>query len=107
VDGFDGTFQGVKMMIKYFWMSIGGGGGYGLMFYFHSKLTSSLCVQSVYKIQKESVHASVKGGMKYNTGRLLMILHKPLVPQGGDIYDNGVRYGEEPDMGDGNMIPMP
>ena len=53
MDGFDGTFQGVKMMIKYFWMSIGGGGGYGLMFYFHSKLTSSLCVQSVYKIQKE------------------------------------------------------
>ena len=45
--------------------------------------------------------------MKYNTGRLLMILHKPLVPQGGDIYDNGGRYGEEPDMGDGNMIPMP
>jgi hypothetical protein len=45
--------------------------------------------------------------MKYNTGRLLMILHKPLVPQGGDIYDNRARYGEEPDIGDGNMIPMP
>lgn len=25
-----------------------------------------------------NVHASVKGGMKYNTGKLLMVLYKPL-----------------------------
>lgn len=55
----------------------------------------------------ESVHASVKGGMKYNTGRLLMVLHKPLIPQRGDEYDNGPRYGEEPEIGDGAMLPMP
>ena len=56
--------------------------------------------------KKESVHASVKGGMKYNTGRLLMVLHKPLIPQRGDDYDRP--YGEEPEMGgEGGMIPMP
>eukprot|EP00571_Detonula_confervacea_P000934 CAMPEP_0172329712 /NCGR_PEP_ID=MMETSP1058-20130122/61024_1 /TAXON_ID=83371 /ORGANISM="Detonula confervacea, Strain CCMP 353" /LENGTH=126 /DNA_ID=CAMNT_0013046897 /DNA_START=1251 /DNA_END=1631 /DNA_ORIENTATION=+ len=54
----------------------------------------------------ESVHASVKGGMKYNTGRLLMVLHKALIPQRGEEYDNGPRYGEEPEMGDA-MLPMP
>lgn len=54
---------------------------------------------------KESVHASVKGGMKYNTGRLLMVLHKPLIPQ-REEYDNGPRYGEEPDS-PGAMLPMP
>jgi hypothetical protein len=57
-------------------------------------------------LAKESVHASVKGGMKYNTGRLLMVLQKPLIPQRGDEYDNGPRYGEEPDMGEA-MLPMP
>ena len=55
--------------------------------------------------KKESVHASVKGGMKYNTGRLLMVLHKPLIPQRGEEYDRA--YGEEPEMGEGGMIPMP
>jgi hypothetical protein len=45
--------------------------------------------------------------MKYNTGRLLMVLHKPLVPQRGDDYDNRGGYGEEPEMGDGAMLPMP
>ncbi|KAL7546511.1 hypothetical protein ACHAWF_009850 [Thalassiosira exigua] len=28
-----------------------------------------------------NVHASVKGGMKYNTGKLLMVLYKPLVSE--------------------------
>ena len=27
------------------------------------------------------VHSSVKGGMKYNTGKLLMVLYKPLVEE--------------------------
>lgn len=27
------------------------------------------------------VHSSVKGGMKYNTGKLLMVLYKPLVDE--------------------------
>jgi len=49
--------------------------------------------------KKESVHASVKGGMKYNTGRLLMVLHKPLIPQRDDYG-----YGEEPEH---KMLPMP
>merc|ERR1712194_100440 len=31
----------------------------------------------------ESVHASVKGGMKYNTGRLLMVYKSPSSPRGG------------------------
>ncbi len=69
--------------------------------------------------KQENVHASVKGGMKYNTGRLLMVLHKPLLPQGvvgagsgggigADMYDTGIRYGgEEPDMDNGTMLPMP
>lgn len=32
------------------------------------------------------VHAGVKGGMKYNTGKLLLVLYKPLVvtEEGGD-----------------------
>ena len=34
--------------------------------------------------------------MKYNTGRLLMVLHKPLIP---------TEYGEEPEMN--AMLPMP
>ena len=51
------------------------------------------------------MHASVKGGMKYNTGRLLMVLHKPLIPQ-RDEYDNNGRYGEEPGH-EGEMLPMP
>jgi len=59
----------------------------------------------------ETIHASVKGGMKYNTGRLLMVLHKPLVPatDGGDYGDArpGPRYGEEPDMDVNPMLPMP
>merc|ERR1719162_1658290 len=55
----------------------------------------------------ESVHASVKGGMKYNTGRLLMVLQKPLLPQRGEEYDNSPRYGEEPEMADNAMLPMP
>ena len=47
---------------------------------------------------QESIHASVKGGMKYNTGRLLMVLHKPLIPT---EYD-------EPGMVESNaMLPMP
>mmetsp|Transcript_24493 Transcript_24493/g.45607 ORF Transcript_24493/g.45607 Transcript_24493/m.45607 type:complete len:92 (+) Transcript_24493:160-435(+) len=29
-----------------------------------------------------NVHASVKGGMKYNTGKLLMVLYKPLADDG-------------------------
>merc|ERR1712157_643090 len=53
----------------------------------------------------ESVHASVKGGMKYNTGRLLMVLHKPLIPQ-RDEYGSG-GYGEEPEMDGSQMVPMP
>lgn len=28
-----------------------------------------------------NVHASVKGGMKYNTGKLLMVLYKPLASE--------------------------
>jgi len=59
----------------------------------------------------ESIHASVKGGMKYNTGRLLMVLHKPLIPHKGDEYDDTLRggrgYPEEPDMDTGAMLPMP
>ncbi|EJK75263.1 hypothetical protein THAOC_03014 [Thalassiosira oceanica] len=57
----------------------------------------------------ESVHASVKGGMKYNTGRLLMVLHKPLIPQRGDEgYESGPRYGEPEEMdGQMQMLPMP
>jgi len=59
----------------------------------------------------ESIHASVKGGMKYNTGRLLMVLHKPLIPHKGDEYDEsmrgGPRYAEEPDMESAAMLPMP
>ena len=31
-----------------------------------------------------NVHASVKGGMKYNTGKLLMVLYKPLVVDEGE-----------------------
>mmetsp|Transcript_28729 Transcript_28729/g.42191 ORF Transcript_28729/g.42191 Transcript_28729/m.42191 type:complete len:123 (-) Transcript_28729:263-631(-) len=46
----------------------------------------------------ESIHASVKGGMKYNTGRLLMVLHKPLIP---------TEYGDEPEMESNAMLPMP
>ena len=58
---------------------------------------------------QESVHASVKGGMKYNTGRLLMVLHKPLIPQRGEEgYESGPRYGEPEDMdGQMQMLPMP
>jgi hypothetical protein len=41
--------------------------------------------------------------MKYNTGRLLMVLHKPLIPTG----EYGVVYGEEPEMESNAMIPMP
>lgn len=26
-----------------------------------------------------NVHSNVKGGMKYNTGKLLMVLYKPLI----------------------------
>ena len=70
------------------------------------------CVLPTPLSSQESVHASVKGGMKYNTGRLLMVLQKPLLPQrlGGDGaggYDDVARYAEEPDMGDGQMLPMP
>ena len=36
-----------------------------------------------------NVHASVKGGMKYNTGHLLMVLYKPLaVQEDSGNYDN-------------------
>ena len=31
-----------------------------------------------------NVHASVKGGMKYNTGKLLMVLYKPLAAEEGE-----------------------
>jgi hypothetical protein len=31
-----------------------------------------------------NVHVSVKGGMKYNTGKLLMVLCKPLELEEGD-----------------------
>jgi len=60
-------------------------------------------------VLQESVHASVKGGMKYNTGRLLMVLHKPLIPQRGDEgYESGPRYGEPEEMdGQMQMLPMP
>jgi hypothetical protein len=56
---------------------------------------------------KESVHNSVKGGMKYNTGRLLMVLHKPLIPHKGDDYDDHGRGYEDPDMDGHGMLPMP
>ena len=47
--------------------------------------------------------------MKYNTGRLLMVLHKPLIPQRGDEgYESGPRYGEPDEMdGQMQMLPMP
>ena len=54
-------------------------------------------------IIKESIHASVKGGMKYNTGRLLMVLHKPLIPTGD--FSGG--YAEDPEMESRAMLPMP
>jgi hypothetical protein len=41
--------------------------------------------------------------MKYNTGRLLMVLHKPLIPTG----EYGGGYGEEPEMESNAIIPMP
>lgn len=50
----------------------------------------------------ESIHASVKGGMKYNTGRLLMVLHKPLIP----TEEYGA-YGVEPIFESNAMLPMP
>ena len=56
---------------------------------------------------QEQVHASVKGGMKYNTGRLLMVLHKPLIPHRGEDYDDHGRGYEEPDDGVQGMLPMP
>ena len=31
-----------------------------------------------------NVHSSVKGGMKYNTGKLLMVLYKPISLEEGD-----------------------
>jgi hypothetical protein len=48
--------------------------------------------------------------MKYNTGRLLMVLHKPLIPHKGEDYDESMRGGrgyEEPDMENNAMLPMP
>ena len=44
--------------------------------------------------------------MKYNTGRLLMVLHKPLIPHKGEEYDDGRGY-DEPDMDGQGMLPMP
>lgn len=35
-----------------------------------------------------NVHASVKGGMKYNTGKLLMVLYKPLISDDERDYAN-------------------
>merc|ERR1712032_296939 len=35
-----------------------------------------------------NVHASVKGGMKYNTGKLLMVLYKPLASDDGEYSNN-------------------
>lgn len=58
---------------------------------------SSILSIPIYSTQ-ESIHASVKGGMKYNTGRLLMVLHKPLIP---------TEYGDEPEMESNAMLPMP
>ena len=52
---------------------------------------------------QESIHASVKGGMKYNTGRLLMVLHKPLIPTGD--FSGG--YAEDPEMESRAALPMP
>lgn len=31
-----------------------------------------------------NVHAGVKGGMKYNTGKLLLVMYKPLAVDDGD-----------------------
>ena len=39
-----------------------------------------------------NVHASVKGGMKYNTGKLLMVLYKPLA-SAEDRGDYGIDAG--------------
>lgn len=74
------------------------------LLYFHTNLPAST------RYKQESIHASVKGGMKYNTGRLLMVLHKPLIPHKGDEYDESMRGGrgyEEPDMEGQAMLPMP
>jgi len=35
-----------------------------------------------------NVHASVKGGMKYNTGKLLMVLYKPIIDENERDYPN-------------------
>ena len=40
--------------------------------------------------------------MKYNTGRLLMVLHKPLIP----TEEYGA-YGVEPIFESNAMLPMP
>ena len=61
---------------------------------------------TTFAIKQEQIHASVKGGMKYNTGRLLMVLHKPLIPHKGEEYDDGRGY-EEPEMDGQGMLPMP
>ena len=71
----------------------------------HQHCTLSL-IKSSNANKQEQVHASVKGGMKYNTGRLLMVLHKPLIPHKGDEYDDGRGY-DEPDMDGQGMLPMP
>lgn len=93
-------------------MVLGGGGDVAsftlcrLQYYYFawidSLIKSPFCFQRPPIIQ-ESIHASVKGGMKYNTGRLLMVLHKPLIPTGD--FSGG--YAEDPEMESRAMLPMP
>ena len=91
------------------------GGGFVNSFFFYRNfygpsLNASPLICFPYQSTQESIHASVKGGMKYNTGRLLMVLHKPLIPHKGDEYDDmrgAPRYAEEPEMEGAAMLPMP
>ena len=68
-----------------------------------SLFVSNAHTNNLTPIIQESIHASVKGGMKYNTGRLLMVLHKPLIPTGN--FSGG--YAEDPEMESRAMLPMP
>jgi hypothetical protein len=47
--------------------------------------------------------------MKYNTGRLLMVLHKPLIPTGEFTGGDGqhYHYGEDPERESRHILPMP
>ena len=41
-----------------------------------------------------NVHASVKGGMKYNTGKLLMVLYRPIDSDKESIGFVGCKRGK-------------